>query len=97
MPISVFGVGAKFSGRDSTNDCLIRALDKMQSWILSIPVTLLADRVLRSYSKSVGQQHRVRSKRKRRQAYLKRKKKTTRSKQRESPRQRSRKEPAAPE
>ncbi|PYL34977.1 MAG: hypothetical protein DMF35_03600 [Verrucomicrobia bacterium] len=39
--------------------------------------------MLPSYNKRVGQQHRVRSKRKRRKAYLKRKKKTLRSKQRE--------------
>jgi hypothetical protein len=53
--------------------------------------------VLRPYNKGVGQQHRVRAKRKRRRAYLKRKKKTLRSKQRESPKQRSKKEPAAPQ
>jgi hypothetical protein len=54
---------------------------------------LLARGVLPSYNKRVGQQHRVRSKRKRRKAYLKRKKKTLRSKQRESPKLRSKKEP----
>lgn len=47
------------------------------------------------YNKSVGQQHRARSKRKRRKAYLKRKKKATRSKRRESPKPRGKKEPAA--
>jgi hypothetical protein len=55
--------------------------------------SLLAHGVLPSYNKRVGQQHRVRSKRKRRKAYLKRKKKTLRSKQRESAKSRSRKEP----
>jgi hypothetical protein len=69
----------------------------MQSWISCIPCHLLAHSVLRPYNKGVGQQHRVRAKRKRRRAYLKRKKKTLRSKQRESPKQRSKKEPAAPE
>jgi hypothetical protein len=67
----------------------------MQSSILLCSrVTLLARDALHTYNKSVGQQHRVRSKRKRRKAYLKRKKKTLRSKQRESPKQRSKKEPA---
>lgn len=47
------------------------------------------------YNKSVGQQHRTRTKRKRRLAYLKRKKKATRSKRRESPKARSKKESAA--
>jgi hypothetical protein len=65
--------------------------------LLCSGVTWLAHGALPSYNKSVGQQHRVRSKRKRRKAYLKRKKKTSRSKRRESAKTRSKKEPAAAE
>jgi hypothetical protein len=65
--------------------------------LLCSGVTLLARGALPSYNKSVGQQHRVRSKRKRRKAYLKRKKKTSRSKERESAKTRSKKEPAPEE
>jgi hypothetical protein len=69
----------------------------MQSRICVFARHLLAREVLPAYNKSVGQQHRVRSKRKRRKAYLKRKRKTLRSKRRESPKQRSKKEPAPAE
>jgi hypothetical protein len=65
--------------------------------LLYFCVTLLAHEVLRPYNKSVGQQHRVRTKRTRRKAYLKRKKKTLRSKRRESSKPRAKKEPTAAE
>jgi len=54
----------------------------------------LAPNWLCPYKTSVGQQHRVRAKRKRRNAYLKRKKAATKSMRREASKAKSRKQPA---